>query len=368
MTCISTGGWYPWVICHAVAMVDDLPAFRTLPDSYGQVLRRLIKKVGKDDGKRAILARRQTIAEEAGKSVETVYRALREFETRGWIEQREKKAGDGLLGSDSEISFTKRLCDLLDLPYEGKAKKPRTTPREQPPVINDRSNSVIVVSSIQPSLKEQPAELEQNHEKLSTMDDQAVDSSPVKLEIKTQHKESGWVDDPNIVRIEGKSVPKELVWLVQDCGLSLSGLFSLMKQARNKNKLLSDVVECVKQYLGKLEGRALFAYLSKLISLERDFAWEVRQRGEKETEAKQKEIDKDRLTAALTKLHGQWFMSKRSGSIFEVDRGSIRKLWFDDSGRVREGYKPVNSAFLDAIEAGSFARCDKGSTPVWMEG
>lgn len=343
MTClVNNGGWYPWVICRAVALVDDVPDFRLLPDSYCQILRRLIKKVGKDDGQRAIYAKRQTIAQESGKSVETVYRALREFESKGWIEHREKRAREGLIGSDSEIVFTRSLCDLLALPYEGKVQD--RTPSIQPSVADDRSNNAIGISFKQSSLKKQPAELS----KLSTTQTAANTEATIS----------------KIVRIEGKSVPKELAWLVLERGLSLTGLFALMKRARANGKILSDVVECVSRYLSRLQGRDLFAYLNELVMLERDFAWEVKERRDKQVQQLHHETDRQRLAKATERLHGQWFISRKSGAILEVDGGWIRMLAFDESGQIRQSSKPIETAFIDAIEAGALVRCDNGSTPV----
>lgn len=337
-------GWYPWVICHAVALVDDLPVFRSLPDSYCQVLRRLIKKVGKDDGQRSIFAKRQTLASETGKSVETVYRALREFETKGWIEQREKRAREGLIGSDSEIVFTKTLCDLLALPYEGK----KLPTRSRSSVSADRSNKAIVISSIQSSSKKHPSEI--SEQKNSKRIAQSMADA-----------------NPEVVRVDGKSVPKDLAWLVLQQGLSLSGLFALMKLARAHGKKLSDVVSCVSKHLEKLQGRGLFAYLNKLVLLERDFAWEVKERAAAANEQSQQAENKRRMDKASEKLHGQWFMSRKSGAIFEVDGCWVRMISFDESGRIRNGTKPMAIAFIDAIEAGALVRCEAGSTPVMVE-
>lgn len=338
---------YPWTISNAVSLVDELPAFLSLPDSFTAVLRRLIKKVGKDDGQRPILARRQTLAEETGKSVETIYRALREFESKGWIEEREKRAGIGLKGSDSEITFTKALCDLLQLPYEGKRS---ATPK--PPVTNDRSLKAIAISSLkQPSLKEQPAEPSKKQPQLST----------------TKPGDSDQREEETVVRIDGKSVPKELAWLVLDRGLPLTGLFALMKQARKHGKRLSDVVECVSQYLNKLEGRGLFAYLNKLVVLERDFAWDVRQRREAQDVESRQKADKDRLAKAAETLNGRWFVSRNSGAIFAIERAWVRMIAFDGLGLIRNSSMLMEAALLDAIEAGLVIPCEAGSTPVMPE-
>lgn len=346
---VSTGGWYPHVICHAVALVDDLAVFRALPDSYSQVLRRLIKKVGKDDGQRAILARRQTIAEEAGKSVETVYRALREFESRGWIEQRDRRPGEHLIGSESEITFSRDLCDLLDLPYEGKVvsrSAGKSAVRGQPSVSDDRSYNAISFSSIQPSSKEHPEEFAEKSQNLSTAQQVASDSGKVQM--------------------QGRSVPTELVWLVAEQELSLSGLFALMRNARNNGKLLSDVVACTKQYLAKLNGRALFAYLNTLTKADRDFAWEVKAKVEQVEVAKTKRDDGQKLQAAAAKLQGRWFRSQASGSVFEVDKGWIR-MWLLDGGRVREGSKLLEMAFVDAVEKKILVGCEVGAEPLRVD-
>ena len=105
---------YPSAIARACSVIDESPVFRDLPDGYIRVLIRIVKKIRLSCPRSAIFASRETLAQESGKSVETVGRVVKWMEDRGLI-QRTQKARAGLRGSTSPITPTVGLLQALAL-------------------------------------------------------------------------------------------------------------------------------------------------------------------------------------------------------------------------------------------------------------
>lgn len=345
MTCVvysERRGRYPWIICHAVVLVDELPTFKELPDTFRNVLRTLIKRANRDDAQIPILMRRQTIADDMKRSLATVFRALKDFELRGWIQQREKKARHNLIGSDSEIVFTKILCDLLELPYEGK-KVTRPSEDQKPHVTSDRSYKAIgSCFSYKQSSQKQSDEFSQKDPKPTP------EPAPQK-------------DEANI-RINGQSVPKDLGWLVIDKGLSLPSLFKLMKLAKGKKKLLSDIAICVKDAVlknAKLVGRAVYGYLHDRIYSDQDYSYVARKAREDEADRAAKAAMKATMEARMTEmqssLQGKTFRSEKNGETYTVSGSQLQvKLKNENKERI----KVLDYAFVLAIDNGDVVPCD----------
>lgn len=321
-------GWYPWIISNAVTQIDDLPEFLTLPGNFSQVLRRLIKKVSKDNGQQPIFAQRETIAREIGKSVSTVYRALHEFEARGWIQLREMKSRFGLLGSDSEIVFSATLCNLLQLPLAlPTAGNPSTV---KPPVNNDRPKEVIT----------------------PLLNTKQSDEFSVK-------KEAGKI------RIDRWMVPHDLAWLVLEGQLSVPGLFSLMVEAKKKGGLLSDIVAVTQKTLRekKLHGRELFAYLFKLATkTDSDFSFLARkteENAEKEKEKLEVKLQRALLEQRFHDLIGKSYRSVSSGNSFVIEKQYIRII-----ANGKEQLAVWDAHFFDRIEQGDVVPFQIGLSDV----
>ncbi|ASW04206.1 hypothetical protein CJU94_39360 (plasmid) [Paraburkholderia aromaticivorans] len=131
----------------------------------------------------------------------------------------------------------------------------------------------------------------------------------------------------------------------------MSGLFSLMKKARQAGTRLSNVVAHAAKSLGALRGRELFAYLSSLISLPLDFEAiakarlaetakaEAKRREERETQARR---------ALIANLKGQRYVDPR-GRYWQVDDGAFLVV-----GEGRHGSVPFSMAddAMTAIAAG----------------
>ena len=112
---------YPSGISRAVSAIDEIPAFKALPDGFLRVIVRIVKKINLRSPSNPIVASRNTLAVESGKSVETVHRAIRWLEELGLIE-RAQKARAGLRGSSSPLMPTHKLLEALLLIPEVEAQ------------------------------------------------------------------------------------------------------------------------------------------------------------------------------------------------------------------------------------------------------
>jgi len=288
---------YPGAISRACAALDEIAEFRAMPDGYLRVLIRIVKKINLATFSAPIRASRTTLATESGKSVETVGRVIRWLEDAELI-QRQQKARPGLRGSESPIIPTKKLLTALQLTGQPVVDKP--TPL---PVRADGSKSL-------------------------------PQSSPI-------GKQPG--EPGPFVRIEGKTVPTDLVQLCQQ-GIQATGVLALMREAKTAGKRLSDVVQATQKYLVGLEGRALYAYIRKLIGKDRDYGRQVSE----EAKAQQADQARTRLQEKAEALLGRKFQNAAGTMQIEVVSNGF--LAINDRGR---GYScKLDEAFLDALESG----------------
>ena len=276
---------YPAGISRAIASIDELPAFKDMPDGFFRVIVRIVKKINLRTPQKPIVASRSTLAQESGKSVETVHRAIKWLEEQGLIE-RAQKARMGLRGSSSPLQPT---CKFLE--------------------------ALLLTSEAEVQLK------------------QAKHVAPA-----TPNKTR------DFTRVNGLSLPTDLVWIAQQGGISASAVLMLMRMAKESKQRLSDVVAATKQYLEPLKGRRLFSYLRKLLLKGQDFALQA-------TEQKAQHIEnqlQEHLTHKAQDMVGQRFQNRDGSVHVEVD----------SSGMLRETRKGISvmrmftENFLDALASG----------------
>lgn len=296
MTAVATGDLekgapnYPLGILRGCAAIDECAVFRDLPDGFIRVVLRLVKKINLMKPESPIFARRETLAREAGKSVETVGRALRWLETAGLI-QRNQKARPGLRGSEAHIFPTPRLIQALGIGE-----------RARPPVNTD--GSVSALPKEQSLQKQSPGE-PSAETKLSTPQAAAA---------------------PAPVKLQGKTIPRDLAWLATDGGLNATGVLRLMKLAREAGKRLSDVVAVTKAHLKTLAGKSLFAYIRSLLKQDKDFAFlNKRSHDQGEKDAKQRR-DRELVARKALEWQGRRFKA-RDGRIITIEsNGCFRQF------------------------------------------
>ena len=122
-----------------------------------------------------------------------------------------------------------------------------------------------------------------------------------------------------------------------------------MKIAKSAKQRLSDVVMATRQYLDNLEGGRLFAYLKKLVSLDKDYARLV---GQRKAEHKVR-FDTNRLKEARKQLAGKYFTSKERDVFIHVEPSGMLSI---ERGGVFIGCRPMDTEFLKAIDDGRLTK------------
>ena len=306
---------YPLSVLRGCATVDELEAFREMPDGYLRVLLRVVKKIDVCTPTKPIFARRDTLASESGKSCETVGRALRWLEENGFI-NRIQVTRKFLRGSDSHIHPTRKLIDALGFGHQ------KTMPTEQesktPPVKNDGSLSAL----------HKPINI--HKQSLEPVDKSDSKSNP-------------------FIRIGGKSVPKDLAWLVEENRLKVTAVLCLMRLAKQGGKMLSDVVAVSRECLLRLHGHNLFAYLRTLIQQNKDFKFIREQQTAKNDETLLAQRHKELLARKAQEWAGRVFKSRKGDRTFQVRKGGFIDVLQGGKFIFSED---ISMGFLDAFESG----------------
>lgn len=302
---------YPSAIARACSALDEVSVFRDLPDGYFRVVVRIIKKINLSRLAAPIVASRGTLANESGKSVETVGRAVKWLEDRGLI-QRTQKARAGLRGSSSPLVPTLVLLEALLL---------TAPPRETMPALSESASGDTGTSA--PS--HQPS-----------------DQTPL-----NQHSKQPKGIQPQggpFTRIGDISIPRELVWLHARQGLAPTAILALMRLARNAKQRLSDVVAMTRDYLLPLRGGNLFAYLRALLTRDKDYGYLARQAdAQSQEDRKRARIEEKRRSLA-----GREFSTRDGKVIVFVETSGILTEIRDG----RRAARPMDWAFVEAVDEG----------------
>lgn len=286
---------YPMAIGRAlIAATDNALFMKVMPGSYLPVLFSLIKKMSVTSPSQAIFARRNTLAEESELSIETVGRTLRWLEEHDLI-TREKKTHAGLRGSTCQIKPTKKLTDMLGL--------------------NLRTSM--------PSKSGKP---------------DMTKTAPTPAPSKKRH----------FVKVNGKSIPTELAWMVQQGGMVVTGLLRLMKLARASGKRLSDVVQVAYNYMIVLKGRELYSYAFSLIQQKKDFGYLANADRKAEEVRVQKTLETELVERKSFEWKGRTLKNRAGSHTYAIrENGSV-----DVTHDNRISVLCIDMKFIDAVNEG----------------
>lgn len=284
----------PRKIANAIVNVYEALDAYDLSQTQRRVMACLIRFGVKVDSPASfIFLKKATIASKLKISEATIYRCLATLESFGLIEREEQRRTPETLKVIGRIRLTGIAIDALGLtPAAAASKRDMAQAAHIEEGTAGQELASVRDNNLPPqsSSKKQPAE-------------------PAAFR-----------------RIEGKAVPSDLAWLVEDRSLSLPGLFGLMKRARNASTRLSDVVQTAYHAITELRGRDLFAYLAALIKKPLDFTFVAnaaraeRDRRQEEEGAKAKQHT--RITTLAASLRGR-VIADPSGGSWSVDEASV---------------------------------------------
>ena len=293
---------FPYPITLACTSLPHLESFADLPDGFIRIVSRIIQKINLKNPFTEIFATRSTIANESGKSLDTVHRAVKWLEDHGMIE-RERKAKIGYRGSKSPLIPTQKFLHSLNL-------------------VDENGNS-----------REFP--------KFSTktdFSDANKKSAPGANAAPTEKKNRLFKRFGNV------SLPIDLSWLCERGGLTPYGVLGLMKLARSVKQTLSEVVHASMKYLDGLTKNELYAYITKLLQSGRDF---------KNLSEISKENDKNREISEYLKekqkiFFGKKFISQSTRTIYEFTEDSVKCHYPDGASKTMV----LEMGLLEAIQQG----------------
>lgn len=298
---------YPGAISRACAALDEIAEFRAMPDGYLRVLIRIIKKINLATFSAPIRASRTTLANESGKSIETVGRVIRWLEDKELI-QRQQKARPGLRGSESPIIPTAKLLRALQITGEQARDKTNALP-----VSADGSKSV-----------------------------------PRKQSFGKQHAERA-----PFSRIDGKTLPTELVGLCEQ-GMKATGVLALMGEAKKAGKRLSDVVTATKQYIANLQGRELYGYLKVLIAKDKDYSRQISET----TKSRIAEQQRNYLADKAEAMHGRKYQTSDGRIYVEILSNCMVSVVEQGRGHYSSRF---DESWLEAIESNKLQAISTGN-------
>ncbi|MEM5440133.1 hypothetical protein [Paraburkholderia diazotrophica] len=265
----------PGKIANALVLVYEGLKETDLSESHRRVLACLIRfGVNLNDPSRSIFIKKSSIALKIGVNEATVYRGLSALETAGIIERDDQGRKGRAVKAIATIRLT--ASALVRFGFFAAPRQSTGDPRAEAQRDGD------------------PQAEARHHGDLAPVQD--VNNAPKQSSLKKQPTREPFC------KIDGKTVPSDLAWLHAQNGLSLSGIFKLMANAKKAGTKLSHVVTHCAQSLTGLSGRELFAYLSSVIAQPIDFERIAHAKREQALAREEARAESERLEAQLCRL------------------------------------------------------------------
>ena len=279
----------PPIIQRAICRVNDPSILQELNPNLRWALSVLLRRVSAMNGKDIFWVKRENFAKLLGASEATVYRILGALESAGLVQrvaQKRSVEGEFTVG---ELKLSDGLCELLGLTRETRDEKTFYSRRES--------------------------------SRLSSMKDGLYNNQEnTQFSSKKQS-----LAEPSKTSIEKRKIPGDLAVLLEQ-GLTYPQIYKLMGVAGKQGKRLSDVVAVCKAQLQKLFRNDLFAYLRKLIGVEKDFAY-VREREEISNNEKQAaKLERDGLVQLHSESEGKWF-AQGNETLFSAEPNGLLSVY-----------------------------------------
>ncbi|WP_233890071.1 replication protein O [Paraburkholderia flagellata] len=160
----------------------------------------------------------------------------------------------------------------------------------------------------------------------------------------------GFYQSPLSQKRQQGALPADLERL-RSLGFHKNLIFKLMKQARLAGKRLSDVVEVT--WVQIKAARFPISYLQALLRSKTDFAWQCRERREEAAAVEQKRAAAMNVEETTQRCAGHTFYSHSGKARFEVsqDSSTLSVLRADESS-VRSSHHGWQADFVAALESG----------------
>lgn len=349
-----------------------------------------------DDPFEPIFPRKATLARIADVGEATVYRALSRLESIGLIQRTDQtRLQDGTLDLTT-IVITERLAEMLQLtgrPLITADSNSEDSDRNSALVDTDKSTQPITspnnraTSAHHPAYSQIPTTEVKNGTHTSNSQhgtkaalqlcNQGVSMASHKTPVLTAHLIDGLRDGPiykeqtvepkasvnyqsapsKYVRIEGRSVAQELLWLITENRLTFGGLFKLQRLAKRvPGQRLSDYVALKSERIRQLPTtNDCYKFILSLISQELDAKHLLKLRSERE-HRECRSAQRQQAAAARTRWlrahHERTFVDPKSRVTYRINANhSLLELGHDGRPTQQPSLR-VTGRFIQDVQAG----------------
>jgi len=351
--------------------------------------------VSVEDPAQPIYTRKSTLARMADVAVRSVYRALHQFESLGLIVRHEQSRNHEGCLDIAQIALSHTLIRKLKLSRTDNEHQISLTTRNKEELIDSENTNRNSANLLSLTTNNNQSRVDTTYpEEQEGRAHQSQKTSPVrptlahglahgtvykeqiiepKITVKNQSHApttaSGKQTQSDFVRYQGRSVARELFWLIEEKRLSLSALFLLQKEASAIGQRLSDFVALRSQRLMQLASKAdCFRYLRHLIHQGMDASYMVKQQAEKEYKsAKKARYEKNRaeqVIALTDNFNGKFLVNPKTGQRVLIHaRTGIGSL-YGQNGPLNVSVK-LTSAEISSILAGRWEEWKSSvATPI----
>ena len=327
------------------------------------LLQAIVSCVSRDAPFDPVFAKKEKLAAIAEISEASVYRGLNFLVEAGWIERMDQYRHDDGTLYIGELGITRKLAALLGLvdaivststdnngQDQGDSIPPDSllpnTPAEMP---------AKLPSKAPPNTAETGAQRANAVEKTDGLSDGYIYTVDLGVHPKASVNNQSTVG--GFVRMDGRSIPVELAWLITEERLSYGGLFSLMKQAKTvEGQQLSDFVALRAERLKQLKSvNDCYRYLHNLIGQGLDAKYLGRQakKAEHRVERKSQRIEATRSREAWSRAHdGRTYSDQATGRTFTINASHGLAIVGKNGMPSNEPNIRINGPFIRAIESG----------------
>lgn len=357
----------------AIYKVWEVSASFGFTKSTTAVLQAIIAAgVSADEPLAPIFARKATLAKMARCSEVTVYRAMRQLESGGWISRSEQVRLDDGSMDIGLLSITKKLAVLVGLYLEEEihinteeTKRSQVADTGQITVNNNNhsgtqsqaeSEGVPVIATL---VGNGPSQDRLDGKVGTKMKDGLTAGSIYRGEQKVYPKASVNYQSTRsgFVRIDGRSVAQELVWLIDEKKLTFGALFQLQTLAKQvPGQTLSDFVAYRSERIKQLTTtNDCYRYLKKLISDGIDARYLCAQRAKKEHRVmRRQQRDKAASSRAAwcRARHEMTFLNTQTGVSYRINANHELLEVGENGLPTSRPNLVITSKFIKAVEEG----------------
>jgi hypothetical protein len=308
-----------------------------------------------------VFAKKENLAKLAGCSEASVYRALNTLEKTGWIIRHpQERLEDGSLDIGL-IVITKRLAELLGLITIKNLSSTNNTKNKSQNLKsieenNNHNKEKSITTSVDNS-KEDSSKLP-----FTKMKDGLTDG-PINKGLTEVDQETSVNNQsqPAFIRIDGRSVARELYWLISEKKLTFGGLFELQKLAKKvPGQLLSDFVAYKQERIKELKTtNDCYRYLKKLISEGIDARYLYAQKKQKELYLVNKQQKNEIIVKhqAWCRIHDGLIYQRPGDTVTYKVNGQHGLLEIGENGLpTNRRYLKISGRFIFAVEKGRLLR------------